>query len=149
MKTIFDKTTHDEIIGRLDNLTANSTRQWGKMSPSQALEHCSRALEAASGKNPMKHALIGKLISWAVKKSFFSEKPMPKNSPTAPEFVIKDDPDFEATKAKLKTLTSEFSALGEAKTDGNMHSFFGKLSGKEWGILQYKHLDHHLLQFGC
>lgn len=25
---------------------------------------------------------------------------------------------------------------------------FGRISGRSWGVLQHKHLDHHLRQFG-
>ena len=29
------------------------------------------------------------------------------------------------------------------------HPFFGRLTPAEWAIQQYKHLDHHLRQFGA
>ena len=148
MKSIFDQSAYSEIIERLNKLTLNSQRQWGKMSPSQMLEHCARAIEMASGKNPMRQAFIGKMISWIFKSGFLGEKPFPKNSPTAPDFIIKDDPVFEATKARLTRLAGEFHQIGEAGVDGNIHGFFGPLSGQEWGVTQYKHLDHHLRQFG-
>jgi hypothetical protein len=28
------------------------------------------------------------------------------------------------------------------------HPAFGRLSGAAWGALSYKHIDHHLRQFG-
>jgi hypothetical protein len=148
MKSIFDKTVCDELLARLDKLEATSPRQWGKMSPGQMLEHCARAVEMAKTKET-EQALPGKMIGWMFKKSFLSEKPMPKNAPTGPDFKIKDEPELEATKARLKQLITEFNQLGEAGTDGNVHRFFGKLTGAEWGTSQYKHLDHHLRQFGC
>ena len=149
MKSIFDRNTLDQITERIGKLTPNSDRQWGKMSPSQAMEHCARALEAASGKVPTSQAFLGKLIGWYVKRQYLGDKPMPKGSPTSPDFVIKDDPDFDATREKLKSVAEEFHKLGESGTDGNIHGFFGRLSGNEWGVLQYNHLDHHLRQFGC
>ncbi|MFD1127776.1 DUF1569 domain-containing protein [Paenibacillus provencensis] len=30
----------------------------------------------------------------------------------------------------------------------NPHPFFGKLTSEEWSIGLYKHLDHHLKEFG-
>ena len=149
MKSIFDKNALDEIFARLEKLQPTAQRQWGKMSPAQMLEHCARAVEMANGKKPMQQAFLGKLIGWIFKKGFLSEKPFPKNSPTAPDFIIKDEPEFEATRARLKELITEFRQLGEPGTDGNIHGFFGKLSGTEWGVTQYKHLDHHLRQFDC
>jgi hypothetical protein len=62
--------------------------------------------------------------------------------------VIQGDPDFARTKERVKTLLAEFHALGERGCDGNIHGFFGKMTGAEWGVTQFKHLDHHLRQFG-
>jgi hypothetical protein len=148
MKTIFDKNTHDELHERLGGLTPEAERQWGTMSPAQMMEHTARALEMATGKKPMQQAFLGKAIGWIFKNGFLSEKPFPQNSPTGPTLIIKDEPDFEVTRARLKGLVTEFHVLGENGTDGNIHGFFGALSGKQWGETQYKHLDHHLRQFG-
>jgi hypothetical protein len=148
MKTIFDAETHGEVLERLGKLSPDSERQWGKMSPAQMMEHTARALEMATGQKPMDQALIGKLIGWIFKGKFLGEEPFPKNSPTGPTLIIKDEPDFEVTRARLTGLVNDFHGLGESGTDGNIHGFFGPLSGKQWGETQYKHLDHHLRQFG-
>lgn len=148
MNTLFDKDTHDEIGERLSTLTADTERQWGKMSAAQMMEHAARALDMASGKKPMDQKFLGKVLSWAFKKEFFGEAPFKKNRPTGPDFVIKDEPDFELTRERLKQCIADFCALGESGTDGNVHGFFGPLTGKQWGETQYKHLDHHLRQFG-
>ena len=148
MKTIFDANTYDELQERLGKLTLNTERQWGKMSPAQMMEHSARALEMATGQKPMQQALLGKAIGWIFKGGFLSEKPFPQNSPTGPTLIIKDEPDFELTRTKLKDLITDFHGLGIGGTDGNIHGFFGPLSGKQWGETQYKHLDHHLRQFG-
>lgn len=89
-----------------------------------------------------------KLIAWAIKPGFIGERPIPRNAPTGPTLIVKDDPDFEATRERLKDLIAEFHALGETGTEGNIHGFFGRLTGKQWGETQYKHVDHHLRQFG-
>ena len=148
MKTLFDAETHGEIIERFGKLNSNSERQWGKMSPSQMMEHNARALEMATAIVPMKQAFIGKAIGWIFKGKFLGEAPFPKNSPTGPTLIIENDPDFEATRDRLKSLITAFHEMGEGGTDGNIHGFFGPLNGKQWGETQYKHLDHHLRQFG-
>lgn len=148
MNTIFDPATRDELFERLGRLTPDAERHWGKMSPSQMMEHTARALDMATGRKPMKQMFLGKLLSWAVKPGFLGEKPMPRNAPTGPTLRITDDPDFEATRERLKDLIAEFHTLGESGTDGNIHGFFGPLTGKQWGETQYKHVDHHLRQFG-
>jgi len=148
MKSIFEPSTHAELIERLGKLTPETKPQWGKMSPSQAMEHTARALEMATGRKPMTQAFIGKAIGWIFKGQFLGEKPFPQNSPTGPTLIIKDEPEFEATRVRLKELIEHFHSLGESGTDGNVHGFFGRLTGKQWGETQYKHVDHHLRQFG-
>jgi len=148
MRSIFETGTHAELLDRLGKLNTNSERQWGKMTPSQMMEHTSRAMEMATGQVPMKHAFIGKAIGWMFKTKFLGEQPFSKNSPTGPTLIIKDDPDFEAVRERLSGLISHLHSLGESGTDGNIHGFFGPLTGKQWGETQYKHVDHHLRQFG-
>ena len=149
MKTIFDAATLDELKQRLTELKPDSTRQWGKMSPSQAMEHTARVLEmATSAEQPVPQVFLGKALSWVFRKQFVGEKPFGKNAPTGPDYIIKDEPDFEATRARLEELITLFHSRGVDGLDGNVHPFFGRLSGTEWGITQYKHVDHHLRQFG-
>jgi hypothetical protein len=148
MKTLFDPDTHAEVLERLGRLTPDAERHWGKMSPTQMMEHAARALEMASGKRPMKWHIIGKALSWYFKKEFVGEKPFNKNRPTGPDFIIKDQPDFEPTRLRLSEMITEFHGLGESAVDGNIHGFFGPLTGKQWGETQYKHVDHHFRQFG-
>jgi hypothetical protein len=149
MQTLFDAQTHQDIVRRIESLRPDSARQWGRMSPAQALEHASRALEMAIGRKPSRQRLVGKLIGRFFRKDFLGEKPFPKNSPTGPDFIIKDEPDFAATKARILALLAEFHALGERGCDGHVHGFFGRMTGAEWGKTQFKHVDHHLRQFGC
>ena len=71
MKTIFDTKTRDELFERLGKLSAQCERQWGKMTPSQMMEHTARVLEmATSDDQPVKQVLIGKAIGWIFKKQF-------------------------------------------------------------------------------
>ena len=148
MKTIYDVSTYNDLIERLGRLTPESERQWGKMSPAQAMEHTARAIEMASGAAPLKQLFLGKLISWMFKSKFLGEEPFPKNAPTGPTMKIPNEPDFEATRTRLKELMTDFHTNGPNACSGNVHGFFGPLTGDEWGICQYKHVDHHLRQFG-
>jgi hypothetical protein len=148
MKTILDPEIHNELLSRLANLTPEAAPQWGQMSPSQMMEHTARVLDMATGRKPMKQIFLGKALSWIFKKEFLGDKPFKPNRPTGPDFKIKEQPDFEATRIRLSELVAEFHNLGESGLDGNVHAFFGPLTGKQWGETQYKHLDHHLRQFG-
>jgi hypothetical protein len=118
------------------------------MTVTQMLEHTARALEVAAGKRESQQAFLGKIIGWMFRKGFVGPKPFSKNAPTGPDFVVRGEPDFDRTKERLETLLGEFHALGEQGCDGNIHGFFGRMTGAEWGVSQFKHLDHHLRQFG-
>jgi hypothetical protein len=149
MKTLFEKETCDELFARLGSLTPECERQWGKMTLSQMMEHTARVLEMATSEDqPMKQRFIGKTLGWIFKKGFLGEKPFGRNAPTGPEYVIKDEPEVEPTRERLTGMITKFHSLGPARLDGNVHPFFGKLTGKQWGETQYKHVDHHLRQFG-
>ncbi len=147
MKTIFDKAAHDELHERLRRLEPNTERHWGKMSPSQMMEHTARGLEMATGRKPMKQMFVGKLLSWIFRKEFLGEKPFQPDRPTGASMIVRDDPDFEPTRARLSELITELHSLGEPATEGTVHGFFGPLTGKQWGETQYKHADHYLRQF--
>jgi hypothetical protein len=149
MASLFDPPAYQDILRRLDSLKPDSPRQWGKMSVSQMLEHTSRGVEMATGKRVMKRPLLGKLISWMVRGGFLGPKPFGRNLPTGPALIIANEPEFAQSKTRLRNLLAEFHALGEAGCDGNMHGFFGKMSGAEWGLTQHKHVDHHLRQFSA
>ena len=149
MNTIFDPSTRDQLLRRVDAIHAGSARQWGKMSPAQMLEHTARALEIATGRRPTEHALLGKLIGWMFRKNFVGEKPFAKNAPTGPDFIVRDEPALEPSRERVKGLIRELHTAGERECDGRVHPFFGPLTGAEWGATQFKHVDHHLRQFGA
>ena len=149
MKSLYDPSTVDELKRRLATLTPDSPRLWGKMTPAQMLCHCSLGMESAVGDRKPLRMFIGRLLGGLVKPSFLSEKPVPKNSPTAPWLVIKDDRDLETERARLISLIERFSTGGPEACTQHPHSFFGKLTPEEWGKSSYKHLDHHLQQFGA
>jgi hypothetical protein len=113
------------------------------------LAHCSLALEMAVGERPLKQKLIGKILGPLVRSSILGEKPLGKNSPTDPTFIVSDEKDFAAEKELLSRLVERFCERGPAEAERQTHAFLGKLSGQEWGRMMYKHLDHHLRQFGA
>jgi DNA-3-methyladenine glycosylase II len=88
--------------------------------------------------------MIGKIFSPFVRKGLLGEKPFPKNSPTDPAFVVSSEKDLEAERRRLMDLVNRFCELGRENAGRQTHSFFGRMSGDEWGITMYKHLDHHL-----
>jgi hypothetical protein len=150
MKTVFDANCANELQHRFAGLRPGSARQWGKMSAAQMLAHCSKGLEMAAGEIRPPRALVGRIIGRVIKRAALrDDKPMYHNSPTSKELVTEDDHDFAVEQARLGKLISRFAAAGPAGCTTHPHAFFGPLTPDEWGILMYKHLDHHLRQFGA
>jgi hypothetical protein len=148
MKTLFDQADRESIRQRLGVLQADSARQWGKMNAAQMVTHCARALETGTGDRPMKQVFLGKILTPFIRSSILGEKPFSRNSPTDPSFVVSDERELAAERQKLLDLIDRLVANGPDAASKQTHAFFGKLSGQEWGELMYKHIDHHLQQFG-
>ena len=149
MNNLYNQTDVEEILNRLENLTPDIQRQWGKMNIGQMLAHVNASLETAMGRNFPKRMFIGRIIGGFMKQKFLNEQPMTKNSPTDKNYVFTDTCDFEKEKTKAIELVKIFYNDGPSKCTTHPHSFFGKFTPKEWAILQWKHFDHHLRQFGA
>jgi hypothetical protein len=150
VKNLFEPVSVTELKQRIAQLRPESARQWGKMNPAQALAHCARGLEMALGDKIPPRMLIGRMIGRIVKPmAIGNDEPMRRNSPTMPQLVVHDQPDMVAERARLSTLIDRFAAGGPKGCTTHPHSFFGPLTPDEWAILMYKHLDHHLRQFGA
>jgi hypothetical protein len=148
MKSVFDAAAGAEIRERVARLQPAAERQWGTMNAAQAVAHCANALEAAVGDRNPPRLFVGRLIGGFVKRLVLrNEKPFGRNSPTDPSFVIADQRDLDVEKARLVALLDRLTGVPPAVTT-QPHSFFGRLTTNEWGVLMYKHLDHHLRQFG-
>jgi Protein of unknown function (DUF1569) len=148
MKTLFDQADRESIHQRLGVLQVGSPRRWGKMNAAQMVTHCARALETGTGDRPMKQRLLGRIITPFIRSSILGEKPFGRNSPTDPTFVVADERDFSDERQRLADLIDRLVERGTDQAANQTHAFFGKLSGEEWGELMYKHIDHHLQQFG-
>jgi Protein of unknown function (DUF1569) len=148
-RNLFQAERVDEIKNRLQQLRPDSVRQWGKMSPAQMLAHCSAGIEMAAGDIRPPRALIGRIIGPAVKRvAVRDDEPMRRNSPTAKELVMTGEMNFESERQRLNGLIDRFVVTGPSGCTDHPHAFFGPLTPDEWAILMYKHLDHHLRQFG-
>ena len=150
MANLFEPQTKQTMMERLSRLTPQASRQWGKMEPAQMLAHCTAAMQVATGELPRKRPFFFKLIAPFARKSFLSEdKPFGKNSPTDPVFVVSDSRDFAKEKERLTATVERFFGGGPATAGRHEHSFLGRITGEQWGIVMYKHLDHHFRQFGA
>ena len=150
MKNLFEAATVAEVKERVARLRPDSERLWGKMNAAQALAHCAAGLEWAVGDTVPPRMLLGRIIGRMVKPMVLrNEEPLRRNSPTAKSLVVADERDLRKEQERLRGLIDRFAAAGPEGCTTHPHSFFGRLTPQEWSILMYKHLDHHLRQFGA
>ena len=151
MDSIFSDEGVRNLKYRLTTLKPDSPRQWGTMDVSQMMAHCQAPLNVGLGKHSLgKYNLFLRMIGKMVKNKLVKdEAPFRKNQPTDKSFKVVEANGFEEERKNLMDSIDSFSKAGR---DGKLigeHPFFGKLQGHEWDKLSWKHLDHHLRQFGA
>jgi hypothetical protein len=147
MHSLFEPATAAEIISRIQKLQPTSPAQWGKMNVSQMLAHCQGPFEVYFKEKKVKRQLMGILFGKMVIKRLLSDKPWRRSLPTAKEFKISGVRNFDEERDKLVRIVNRFFREGYTITSFT-HPFFGKLSSQEYALFNYRHLDHHLQQFG-
>ncbi len=144
-KNLYSDDVYQAAIGRIEKLSATTQPQWGSMNAAQMLAHCAEIQEVANGKALSNTPFVVKLFKGMIRKMVLSEKPYPRNSRTHPQYIQATDQDFETEKHRLLAALAQFKAEeGLSKP----HPLFGAMTPDEKGWGMYKHLDHHLGQFG-
>jgi len=147
MKTVLNPATRDELITRVNTITQNSKPLWGKMNVYQMLKHATLADEMYLGKHKTDRAFIGRIFGKiALKKVLGNDSPLAKGTPTMPFMKIKEENgDIPTQKQAWITTINEYETY-----KGNfIHPFFGRMTEEQLGQMAYKHIDHHLRQFGA
>lgn len=145
MKNLLAGATRRAIERRIASLDASARPLWGRMNATEMLAHCSAQLQMSLGEiecRPKKSALSRPPL----KQLIVYLAPWPKSAPTAPELIRPDTETWSAEKARLVDLIERF-VTGIAGHSAP-HPLFGKLTTRAWSRLAYRHLDHHLRQFG-
>ncbi|WPO78166.1 DUF1569 domain-containing protein [Flavobacterium sp. KACC 22761] len=149
MQNIFQKEDCDQFVKRINLLTPDSKGLWGKMSVAQMLSHCNVTYEMVYDNiHPKPNAVMKFILKLLAKKTVVSDKPYSRNINTAPQFIIKNDRDFEIERSRLIAYIDKTQKLGEQEFEGKESHSFGVLTSSEWNNMFAKHLDHHLSQFG-
>lgn len=150
MQNVFDAKDAQNYIDRINSLTLETQRKWGKMNVNQMLAHCNVAYDIAftPEKFPKPSFIAKLLLSTFVKSKITNEIPYKQNLPTSPVFIISDDKNFEEEKKKLIGNIQKVQQLGREAFDGKLNMNFGKMTAQEWNNMFAKHLNHHLGQFG-
>ena len=146
VKNLFEPSVKKEILDRINTLTPGTKPLWGKMDVAQMLAHCQKPLGVAIGEHKLKGNLIFRIMGPLFKKQLYNNQPFKRDLPTDKSFIIADPKDFENEKQRLIKMIQSFS---ETKLSNEPHPFFGKLTPEQWSRGTWKHLDHHLKQFGA
>ena len=149
MKSIFNPENRRDIIGRVNALSPDSRRLWGKMTVTQMVRHCITCEEYYFGNVHVKRSLLGRLIGPLAIKGLLKDDSttLSKNAPTAASFKATEDAaDLEPEKQKWTALLEKYGSYSDEYFH---HWFFGKMSKEQLGQFVYKHCDHHLRQFNC
>ena len=147
MKTVFDTTTRNELIQRINTLTESNTAQWGKMNVYQMIKHCRLWEETALGKTKYKRVFIGRIFGKiGLRRVLKDDQPLTHNSPPIPDLIITETGDVSNERKKWVALIEEYAHISSLEL---IHPFFGKMTMEQTGRMAYKHTDHHLRQFNA
>lgn len=149
MKSVFTPETNVECIDRINQISTESQPVWGKMNAGQMFAHLNVAYAIAFDKIEVKNNFFMKFIlKKLIKPIVTGEKPYKKNGQTSPVFLIADERDLEKERQALIENIKKVEELGQNHFEGKVNQSFGKLTSQEWNNMFYKHLNHHLTQFG-
>lgn len=152
MKSLFRDRDHDALVERIRRLRPDAPRRWGRMTAPQAVCHLNDAFlivlgdrETAARADTLLNRTLGRLFALTL------PVPWPKGVPTAPEADQEKEGtppgDFGDDCRELVSLMERFRSLGGRGLDP--HVALGDLTPAEWGRWGYRHVDHHLRQFGA
>ena len=145
-KTLWNETDREELLARFDKLRPDSRPLWGKMNATQMVTHLTEWMRLATGE--LAAAPRNKPIRYPViKQAIIYVMPWPKGVPTAPELLSRESAGWDEERRDFIARLKAFGKL-KSKTDWPIHPAFGRLSTRTWGVLGYKHTNHHLTQFG-
>lgn len=148
MGTILNEADRVEIVRRMQSLSASSSRKWGSMDVTAMLQHLSLSARMTLGELSVPSSNKRVFQVFPLKHLILYVLPFPKGAPTAPELKAGVEASFEEERAALLQLLGRIGT-GSREGAGPSHPLFGPLTWREWGVVTYKHVDHHLKQFGA
>ena len=145
MPTLRAEPDREAMLRRLERLTPQHQRRWGKMTVHQMLCHISDQMRVALGDLPTKPygpVFSGQLVRWY---AIHTPLPWPRGKvPTAREMLTAKPVTWDGDVRLCADLIRRFAT----ERANAVHPRFGRLTPREWGILAAKHLNHHFTQFG-
>ena len=148
MGSILNESDRTALISRMHSLTASSTARWGKMNVVGMLRHLSLSARMATGDLAVASVNKRPFQMFPLKHLLLYVLPFPKGAPTAKELYPDEAESFDEERTILVKLLEQIGT-GPKEGTGPAHPLFGPMSRREWGVVTYKHIDHHLKQFGA
>ena len=145
MKNAWQDADRNELLARIDRVNDSTNASWGTMTAAAMLAHLAQSMKMAVGELPCESKKLP-IRYFPLKHLILYVFPFPKGAPTAPELLEGSDTPVATSKSDLHRLFAKFTA--QKGSTWPEHPAFGTLNEKQWGMLTYKHLDHHLRQFG-
>jgi hypothetical protein len=146
MKSVWQEPVRRELKHRLAHLAPGVTPGWGTMTAPRMLLHIIQSFRSSTGDlfvkpkiTPLKLPPLKQLVIYVL--------PFPKNVPTAPELLSGTPGDWAADVSRLGELIDQYATLDQGR-QWPVHAAFGQMTGEQWGVLMYRHTDHHFRQFG-
>ena len=149
MKTLWNSQSRATLSARIDRLTPHAPALWGRMNAEEMVAHCTRGMMMGLGELPT-HTRNTILRYWPLKHVFVYWAPFPKAKAKAPRELVTRGTNLDEWPQSVAALraTLDRFALREPNAQWPDHPVFGTLTGQAWGALGWRHLDHHLRQFG-
>jgi hypothetical protein len=146
MKTMHAAADRRSIAERIGRLQPDSGAQWGQFTAPRMVVHLTDALRMSTGDLPVKPKRTP-LRFPPLKQLAIYLLPFPKGLPTAPELIVRTPSEW---RTEVEALTGMLDRFGSrtANDAWPVHPVFGPMSAQAWGVLAYRHCDHHLRQFG-
>ena len=145
VRTLRNDTDRAQLLERLHRVPRDAKPLWGKLDAHRMLCHTADVMRIALGEIPSKpeHSFFSRTIGKYMVVNTGLQAPRGKIQ-TAPEMMTSLPKSWDAD---LATCAELMERVGQGSARA-VHPAFGQLSPDEWGRMCYKHLNHHLVQFG-
>jgi hypothetical protein len=143
MKSLWQDDARDEIVGRIRRLSAEGKPKWGRMNASQMLAHIADQIRMGLGDIPARRG-SGPTSFWPMNYLIIHVLPWPHGAKAPHEAFTTRPAAWDADREAVVALIERFRER-KAQQQWPEHPLFGKMSGRDWATLSYKHLNR---QFG-
>ncbi|MEO1448709.1 MAG: DUF1569 domain-containing protein [Bacteroidota bacterium] len=146
---LFDEQIIGAVKSRILKLSPTSQPLWGRMHVAQMFAHCVLVMENAMGGVQQDRLWQGYLIAPFIRHRYYNDRPFQaRNVPSTFKVASASVNAFATEQAQLINTLNKFYLEGRERCKGAIHPMLGTFTPLQWAIGQYKHLDHHLRQFG-